>query len=220
MGTGFLHKSGFILTAAHVISKCQHPKLITPRGAVDLTIKAQDARLDLALLKAATPVPGTPLTIRTDPNLNIGAPVAIWGFPGGYYGDAPMFSAGYLAGADTRKVSPTEQVTQWIVNAAFNSGNSGGPLVVIETGEVIGLVSSKVTGLSDSTQTALAALQGQGSGFVYTATKPDGSTISFSEGQVVAMVLEDLRNQVQLVIGRAVIIGDITDFLKANKIEP
>jgi hypothetical protein len=34
------------------------------------------------------------------------------------------------------------------------------------------------------------------------------------------MVLEELRQQVQLVIGRAVPGGDLVDFLKANGIDP
>ena len=92
--------------------------------------------------------------------------------------------------------------------------------MLVETGEVIGVADNKVTPLSDTAMLALAALQTQKAGFQYSATKPDGTTETFSEGQVVAMVLEELRQQVQLVIGHAIILGDLRAFLKENHIEP
>lgn len=67
---------------------------------------------------------------------------------------------------------------------------------------------------------AVEALQAQNSGFMYPAQLPDGTTKTFSEAQVVAMVLEELRQQVQLVVGHAVWLGDLRKFLQANKVEP
>jgi S1-C subfamily serine protease len=60
------------------------------------------------------------------------------------------------------------------VNAAFNGGNSGGPLILIETGDVIGVVVSKLAPISQNTLQALKALQSNQSGITYTATAPDG----------------------------------------------
>jgi hypothetical protein len=40
------------------------------------------------------------------------------------------------------------------------------------------------------------------------------------EGQVIAMVLDDLRKQVQLVIGRATMFGDLQAFLRSHNIDP
>jgi nitrate/nitrite transporter NarK len=111
-------------------------------------------------------------------------------------------------------------VVQYVVNAAFNSGNSGGPLIQIESGDVIGVVVSKLAPISPSTMSALKALQTTSSGFTYTVTAPDGTKSQLVEGQVIAMVLDDLRKQVQLVIGRAGMIGDLRSFLTANKITP
>ena len=54
----------------------------------------------------------------------------------------------------------------------------------------------------------------------YTAKLADGSTKSFSEAQLVADVLNELRGQVQLVIGYAVSTSDIKEFLQRNGIEP
>jgi len=99
-------------------------------------------------------------------------------------------------------------------------GNSGGPLIQIETGEVFGVVSSKLAPISPTAASILQALEKQQSGFQYTTTAPDGSKKSYSEGQVVGMVLNELRHQVQLVIGQAVLLEDLKAFLKANNIDP
>src|SRR4029077_8201802 len=39
-----------------------------------------------------------------------------------------------LAGIDGYQIRPWAIVKKWVVNAAFNGGNSGGPLIHIETG--------------------------------------------------------------------------------------
>ena len=54
----------------------------------------------------------------------------------------------------------------------------------------------------------------------YEGKKADGTPIKFSEAQLVGMVLNELRNQVQLVIGQAVLREDLIAFLKANKTDP
>ena len=54
----------------------------------------------------------------------------------------------------------------------------------------------------------------------YSGKSPDGKDIKATEGQLVGKVLNELRQQVQLVIGKAVLIEDIKAFLTANKIEP
>jgi hypothetical protein len=62
--------------------------------------------------------------------------------------------------------------------------------------------------------------QQQHFGMMYTATLPDGTTKQISEAQLVGTVLDELRRQVQLVIGYAAITGDLKEFLKANGIDP
>ena len=57
-------------------------------------------------------------------------------------------------------------------------------------------------------------------GMQYGLTKPDGSSISVSEAQLVAEVLNYLRTQVQLVIGYSVTTKDLNDFLNANGVVP
>jgi S1-C subfamily serine protease len=222
-GTGFLHKSGDVITAAHVTKGCTHPIIAMHDNTGNpATIVRTDDDKDLVLLRPTRKISAQPLSISNASGLKIGSEIAFWGFPSGYSGVVPMLSAGYLSGVDEVSLDPTKsaRVAQWVVNAALNRGNSGGPVVLVETGEVIGVADNKIAPLSDSALAALAALQAQASGFIYTAKKPDGTTQTFSEGQVVAMVLEELRQQVQLVIGHAVMLGDLRAFLKASNIDP
>ena len=131
-----------------------------------------------------------------------------------------MLGVGYLSGVDQVPDIAGNPVNQFVVNAAINHGNSGGPVILVETGEVIGVADNKIAPLSDESLAALAALQGASYGMQYPATMPDGSTKSFGEGQVVAMVLEQLRQQVQLAIGHTVLLDDIRAFLSLHGIAP
>lgn len=220
-GSGFLHKSGKILTASHVVRDCSEILIVPASGSqVKATVAATDDPLDLALLAPSTTLvaPSLPISART--NFTVGTQVSTWGFPGGYFGAVPLLSVGYLAGVESSKAPDGRMIRQWVVNAAFNRGNSGGPVVLIETGEVIGVVSSKLAPISPTAKSALDALEQQKSGFTYGGTKPDGTKFTFSEGQVVGLVLKELRNQVQLVIGKAVLVDDVRMFLKTHGVEP
>lgn len=221
-GTAFLHRSGRLITAAHVIHNCVASDLAIIDGSggkhTVATLVTDDLR-DLALLSPATPIPGKPLLLSQKPSINLGSLVTAWGFPAGYTGLRPLLSVGYLAG-DQLVASGDKFVPRWVVNGAFNAGNSGGPLLDGETSEVIGVVSSKLAPIPPEIESALTALRANKLGMQYERHLPDGTTQPISEGQVIAEVLQYLRSQVQLVIGHAVKYGDINDFLKRQKVEP
>jgi len=223
-GTGFVHKSGYIITAAHVVSDCERSEIAVVGmgigGKVKITDIIADHVLDLAILKTEQKITvPTTLSINPNSNLTLGAQVTTWGYPGGYGGALPLLSVGYLAGQDTVK-SANKSVRRWVVNAAFNGGNSGGPLLRVEDGTVIGVVSSKLAPLPEHIESALEALKNQKAGFMYTKTYADGKTEKASEGQVIHEVLQHLRQQTQLVIGHAVLLEDLRNFLVQNNIEP
>lgn len=222
MGTGFLHKSGKVITAAHVVAGCPQLILVLSNGSqISATVFAADAAHDLALISPSHPINAPALPISANGNYAIGAQVSTWGFPGGYAGLMPLLGVGYLSGIQGQKLPSGEIVRQWVVNAAFNSGNSGGPLILVETSEVIGIVSSKLAPVSPQTAQILEALEKRSSGFVFgTATLPDGTSKTVLESQAIAAVLEDLRAQVQLVIGMAATADDIRSFLRAQHIDP
>jgi S1-C subfamily serine protease len=221
MGTGFLHKSGKIITAAHVVKDCTDPTLLLSNGtSVPAKTDVIEPDMDFAVIVPNRPIDAPSLTLTSQQKFTIGSQVSTWGFPLGYAGFRPMLSTGILSGQDVVKADSGKLAIQYVVNAAFNSGNSGGPLLLIETGEVLGVVVSKIAPLRPDTLNALHALQNQASGFMYTAIAPDGTKRQFSEGQVIALVLDDLRKQVQLVIGHAAMAGDLRLFLNANHIDP
>jgi S1-C subfamily serine protease len=213
-GTGFLHKSGMVITADHILAGCLDPVIfLYDNSRVPAKIISEDSDLDLALLKPSRSIDGHPLTISRASGLPIGAEVALWGFPNGYNGVRPMLSVGYLSAADAVRTDSGKPVLQLVLNAAINLGNSGGPVVDTQTGEVVGVVNSKLAPLSPNALAALNALERMGSGVQYEVRSPDGTMRTVSEAQVVGIVLDDLRQQVQLVIGRAVMLNDLWSFL-------
>lgn len=219
-GTGFLHSSGNIITAEHVVRGCTAPVLVMPSLAqVPATVLFADRDVDIAVLAPSSPIAATPMVLAASPVLRIGAHVSTWGYPGGYQGVSPMLSAGYLGALDGLRVG-SKVIHKLVVNAAFNSGNSGGPLLLIETGEVIGVVSSKLAPISATTSSILQALENQNSGMMYSGQDAAGNPVDWTEGQLIGMVLQELRQQVQLVIGYAATVDDLRSFLTSNGITP
>jgi hypothetical protein len=163
---------------------------------------------------------GAAFKIAASSSPRLGAFVITWGYPGGYGGVDPLLSAGYFSGVQDFKMSTGSVVQRWVVNAAFNGGNSGGPLISVEDGAVIGVVSSKLAPLPPHIGQILDLLSHQQSGLTYEATAPDGRKVTFTEGQLIGEVLLYLRSQVQLVIGYAVTTSDLQAFLRANGAEP
>lgn len=222
-GTGFLHKSGNIVTAANVVKDCPSEQLIVLQvqgPPIKITNVVANTDLDLALLYPKESIRSPVLSISTNDQITIGSQVSTWGFPVGYTGTAPLLSSGYLSGIDRVKSPSGRLMPRLVVNAAFNSGNSGGPLVEIENNTVIGVVSSKLAPLPQYIESALKALKEQKYGMTFTKTNPDGTKENISQAQVIEQVLQYLRSQIQLVIGHAVLAKDIRAFLKSNCIEP
>jgi S1-C subfamily serine protease len=222
-GTGFLHKSGRIVTAAHVVEGCTSTDffLLTSSGVkVASTNVLADTVLDLAIISPSLELHVPSLPLGTDQGLAVGSQVSVWGYPAGYNGGMPLLTVGYLSGIDRIPTPVGLSPSRWVVNAAFNSGNSGGPMVRIEDGTVIGVVSSKLAPIPPRVESALEALSKTQAGAGYTSVEADGTKKELLEGQVVAEVLQYLRGQTQLVIGHAVTVDDLKGFLKKQGIEP
>jgi S1-C subfamily serine protease len=222
-GTGFLHQSGRIITAAHVVAECKSEELVIITGAgksFSITNIVSDTNIDVAVLMPAEPLLGQTFRISTNELHQVGEQVCTWGFPAGYSGFAPLLSVGYLSGKQQFNMPHGKQLTREIVNAAFNGGNSGGPLLNIETHEVIGVVVSKLAPLPRATESAIAALHASKYGLQYAKRNGDGTTNNISEAQLLAEVIDYLRSQVQLVIGYATTSKDLREFLQTQGITP
>ena len=222
-GTAFLHKSGKVITAAHIVEGTSPADVIiidSQEEKYQVERIIFDTDYDLALLTLTTEIESSSLPISTMSEFSVGVQVSTWGYPSGYNGPFPLLSVGYLSGVESIRTDSGKSVQRWVVNAAFNSGNSGGPLINIEDRTVIGVVVSKLTPIPTYIVDALEALKNQKAGFVYTRTLSDGTKETISEGQLIADVLSYLRSQTQLVIGLTVSVEDLRNFLRANGIEP
>ncbi len=223
-GTGFLHRSGAVITAAHVIEGCSLDSLrLLPSSGVPQAVARVRANpdVDLALVFPSTPISGTPLQIagsRTEPTL--GSQVTTWGFPSPYTGLNPLLTVGYFAGSERVRLTPASTLKQWVMNAPFNPGNSGGPVLSVETGLVIGVVSNKPDPMPTQIQDSLKVLATNPSGVMYSRTYSDGRVEPISEAQVVAEILAWFRRQTQLVIGRTVTLADLRAFLTESGVTP
>lgn len=233
-GSGFVHKSGLIVTAAHVIDGCKAADLIldvygwtivtNKNSYKTVSVKdvvATDATLDLALLRPAMKLdPGLSIVDPKTLNMDIGDTVAFIGYPGGYDGIVPMLGVGYYAAIGPFfSASAKKNLPRAFINGAFNHGNSGGPVLDLQSGNVVGVVHAKVVPIPPDVDSAMQALKGQTSGFMYNA-KINGKDVQVTEAQVVESVVEHFAAQTQLVVGVMILPLDVIAFLKANKIAP
>ncbi len=144
IGSGFfIDERGYIITNHHVIEELVDPEY---EGYSRLYIKLShdsetripakvigwDKTLDLALIKTEITPPYV-YTLGSSQNLNIGNPIYAVGSP---LGLENTITSGIISAFD-RQLLATAAVMQ--IDAAVNSGNSGGPLIN-ENGEVQGIV--------------------------------------------------------------------------------
>ena len=134
-GTGFfIDKKGFVITNSHVIDGCKTEKKITQHNiSKNFELVAEDKSLDLALLKTDMRNKGyLKITKNEVGKLD---KVIVAGFPlGKFLSDDLKFTEGIVSSLKGFRGSSHEMQ----IDAAINSGNSGGP-VVNEEGELIGV---------------------------------------------------------------------------------
>jgi S1-C subfamily serine protease len=219
-GTGFLLKSGQVITNEHVISGCQATDIfaVSSFGEKVLFSKlSTDTVRDFAVLFPQKKLDGGLALDSSGKDLPVGTVVSTWGFPLGYNGPAPLLSIGYLSGYRA-EIKDKISVKHLIVNCAFNSGNSGGPLFQATENKVIGVVVSKHMPISQFQLSALKALANNKSGVVFTATDDKGNQIQFVESQLVADLLEHFKSLTQVMIGEAISVTELRTFLNEQGI--
>lgn len=220
-GTGFLLRSGQVITNEHVVRGCQAADIfgISSFGERVLFSKTStDTTRDLAVLFPQKKLDGGLTLSSSDKGLSVGTAVSTWGFPLGYNGPAPLLSVGYLSGYKA-EMKGNISVKHLIVNGAFNQGNSGGPLFQATDNKVIGVVVSKHAPINQFQLSALNALANNKSGVVFTATDEKGNQIQFVESQLVADLLEYFRSLTQVMIGEAISVSELHTFLNEQGIK-
>jgi len=219
-GSGFVIKSGYVITNFHVIGNSDRMDIHIrfPNGKVTQPLKVfRDSLLDLAAMQIIGDIPpGFELGSSSD--IMIGNQVYSWGFPEGYNGPAPLLTVGYISGLNNiLDENGNKQVEHLVVNAAFNSGNSGGGLV--SNGKIVGVVQSKHAPISKLQLSIIEALKANNNGLQYSGYDENGKPKSYSEGQLVAEMLVYFRNLTQLMIGEAVEVKELKKFLNNNEIQ-
>lgn len=139
-GSGFVvSAAGHMLTNNHVIEGCAGVS-VTPavaEEAIIATVVAAEPSLDLALLKASSPLP-TVGKFR-DSVLPPASDIAVVGYPlHGRVVIKPIFVEG-IVDAEGRSASPD----RFVLSIDIRHGNSGGP-VLDRSGNIVGVVVAKV----------------------------------------------------------------------------
>ena len=224
-GTAFLLKNGPLITNEHVVRGCLPTdiELKTISGTLlAVTNIVVDVQRDLAALYPSSQLKGgLELSLEKDPP--IGTKVRTWGFPLGYNGPAPLLSVGYLSGYSASPRRDKKGVVKhYVVNGAFNPGNSGGPLFVSTEQKVIGVVVSKHAPISNFVKTGIKSMEKNTNvafgAMRYLATDTKGKSRPFSESEVVARILKEYRDLSQVMIGEAITVTELRAFLNEKKI--
>jgi hypothetical protein len=204
-GTGFLLDSGVVVTNSHVVGICSEADLVGITAAnqrIRFKKVVMDPVRDLAVLVPEHDLGrGFKLALRDNPVP--GTTVSTWGYPLLYDGASPLLSVGYVSGYRSDD-SHGAAVKHIVVNGAFNHGNSGGPLLISRSSEVIGIVVLTYHFYPPLVRQVIDALAKQQNGFIMGTRKAaDGKTQQVSEAQVTAMVLDEFYEKTQVMIGEA-----------------
>lgn len=218
VGTAFKHRSGHLLASDSSIQGCNEVLVSLPSGnKVTAEVVARDRLMDLAMLLPKTPIPGRALEIAQLQEVPIGTSTAALGYPAGYLGNSALLSFGYVSGISRMQIDKDRTSTKFILGGNYNSGLSGSPLFD-KNGQVIGILSGLLTPLSSGTVSALNALKEErGSTFIW--EQPDGVKVPLSQGQVVAMVLEEVLMQGHYLVGLATPLQDLKEFMAKSGVE-
>jgi S1-C subfamily serine protease len=154
-GAGFLidRQRGWILTNAHVATRSPATLKASFKGANSIlaTRVHVDPILDAAIIKIDPKLipEGTPEAELNCSGLPAaGTPVAAFGHP---WGLSFIATRGIVSGVPW--IYPSENIQS---DATINSGNSGGPLIDLDTGKVIGLNSSTYNVHKDANSTPVS----------------------------------------------------------------
>lgn len=138
IGTGFLIGPRLVATVEHVIDGATSINLKQGNKVVATgTVIGEDPARDVALVEASAPISGAVLKLAPRAP-ELGESVAALGFPLGLPLTVTQGSVSGLGRSVPINGISRQQMVQ--TDAAVNPGNSGGPLLALDTGEVVGLV--------------------------------------------------------------------------------
>jgi hypothetical protein len=163
IGTGFLIGPQLVATVEHVVDGANSISLLQNGKIVAIgTVIGDDPVRDVALVRANTSLTGHVFELQSARSA-LGTSVAALGFPLGL----PLtVTQGDVSGLDrTIPIDGTNRRDLIQTDAAVNPGNSGGPLLSVDNGRVVGLIDLGTTeangvAFAVSAQVAVPLLQG------------------------------------------------------------
>ena len=142
-GTGFaVSPDGYLISASHVTEGCDAVRVIFKTGeSLNATVVREEHKLDLALLKIDAPTPSyLNVTGRTS---GLGDDIFTIGYPSPeLLGVNQKFTNGTISSLSGLQ----DDSFRYQISIPIQPGNSGGPVVCEETGEVVGIVVSSLRG--------------------------------------------------------------------------
>lgn len=138
-GTGFfITTNGYIITAAHVVSKSTSVKILVGTKTTSAVVVRKDEKNDIALLKAEGSFSALPIIPSS--LMKLGTDVFTIGFPNlSLQGVSPKLTKGVISGLNGIQDDPS----CFQISVAVQPGNSGGPLLNAD-GCVLGVINSKL----------------------------------------------------------------------------
>ncbi len=147
-GTGFvISADGEILTNYHVVKNASKLTVTMNSGeSYNATVIGYEEDNDVALIKIdATGL--TPVSLGKSSDLRVGDEVAAIGNPLGELTNT--MTVGYVSALDRYINTDGSPINMMQIDAAINSGNSGGPLFDMN-GNVVGITTAKYSGTTNS----------------------------------------------------------------------
>lgn len=128
----FINKKGYLITNSHVVKNCNSNEIFYKREKIKVNVIAKDNYLDLALLKSDVRNSDY-ISLSNKPPQKLQRVIAA-GYPfGKYISDDMKFTSGIVSSLK----GPGDDSTRIQIDAALNPGNSGGPIIDEETGELV-----------------------------------------------------------------------------------
>ena len=141
-GSGFfITSSGFFISNSHVVESAKEIEVVYNEQTLKARVVVTDPKNDIAILKVDTQNPVSWLNIGNASNVTEGEDVGTFGYPlPSLQGVNPKFSKGVVQSL----TGSNDDSTEFQISVPVQPGNSGGPLFQITSGNVIGIVSSRL----------------------------------------------------------------------------
>ena len=212
VGTGFVVDTGLVATAAHVVKDLPEGTIffLVPANQEQFDIKQNSAKVlacepkhDIAIIECPTLKSLPSLMLYPKSEVKIGEDALILGFP---LSDSTLTATRAMVAAKSKRqiLDDDPNLTDMFkLDTSINMGNSGGPVIHVRSGKVIGIVSSKIGSISKNLQ-------------IFREKKPKGRITIAGDDPIglIKNTLTDMERNLQLGLGYGVSVDYLKTLLK------